>query len=85
MLYPALFAKLEQARWSMQQDILWDSFDSSLITEEQAYTFKFDPAPPLETLMLHFCGEMRLTQWYKKACQWHSEPVIKQIYHLLST
>lgn len=46
--------------------------------------FSFDPAPPLETLMLHFCGEMRLTQWYKKACQWHTEPVIKSIYHLLS-
>ncbi len=42
MLYPALFAKLEQARWSMQQDILWDSFDSSLITEEQAYTIKMN-------------------------------------------
>ena len=46
--------------------------------------FTFDPAPALETLMLHFCGEMRLTQWYKKAASWHTEPVIKQIYKTIS-
>lgn len=46
--------------------------------------FEFDPAPPLETLMLHFCGEVRLTQWYRRAADWHTEPVIKHIYDLLS-
>ncbi|MGB0127268.1 MAG: ferritin-like domain-containing protein [Rhodocyclaceae bacterium] len=46
--------------------------------------FEFDPAPPLETLMLHFCGEVRLTQWYRCASQWHAEPVIKHIYDLIS-
>ncbi len=46
--------------------------------------FEFDPAPPLETLMLHFCGELRLTQWYRRASEWHDEPVIKRIYDLLS-
>ncbi|MDR3391527.1 MAG: ferritin-like domain-containing protein [Sulfuriferula sp.] len=46
--------------------------------------FEFDPAPPMETLMLHFCGEIRLTQWYRCAGQWHTEPVIKHIYGLLS-
>lgn len=46
--------------------------------------FEFDPAPPLETLMLHFCGEIRLTHWYKCAAQWHTEPVIKKIYETLS-
>lgn len=46
--------------------------------------FEFDPAPPLETLMLHFCGEVRLTQWYRCASQWHTEPVIKHIYDLIS-
>lgn len=46
--------------------------------------FAFDPAPPLETLMLHFCGEVRLTQWYRRASEWHSEPVIKHIYDLIS-
>lgn len=55
-------------------------------TEEElhAVRFEFDVAPPMETLMLHFCGEMRLTQWYRCAGQWHTEPVIKHIYGLLS-
>ncbi len=52
--------------------------------ELHAVRFPFDPAPALETLMLHFCGEMRLTQWYKKAAAWHTEPVIKQIYKHIS-
>ena len=46
--------------------------------------FEFDPAPPLETLMLHFCGEIRLNHWYRRASEWHSEPVIKAIYTRLS-
>jgi hypothetical protein len=36
--------------------------------------FEFDPAPALETLMLHFCGEI----------EWHTEPVIKHIYETLA-
>ena len=46
--------------------------------------FEFDPAPPLETLMLHFCGEIRLNHWYRRASEWHTEPVIKAIYTRLS-
>ena len=46
--------------------------------------FEFDPAPPLETLMLHFCGEIRLNHWYRRASEWHTEPVIKHIYATLS-
>ncbi len=46
--------------------------------------FEFDPAPALETLTLHFCGEIRLNHWYRRAGDWHSEPVIKHIYKLLS-
>jgi hypothetical protein len=46
--------------------------------------FEFDPAPALETLMLHFCGEVRLTQWYRKAADWHAEPVIRRIYALIA-
>lgn len=46
--------------------------------------FEFDPAPALETLMLHFCGEIRLNHWYRRAGEWHSEPVIKSIYSHLS-
>ncbi len=46
--------------------------------------FEFDPAPALETLMLHFCGEIRLNHWYRRASEWHTEPVIKAIYTRLS-
>ena len=34
--------------------------------------------------MLHFCGEIRLTQWYRRASEWHTEPVIKKIYDTIS-
>ncbi len=152
MLYIDLFKSLERARWNMETDIPWASFDPALLTDEQAVTIKmnaitewaalpatemflrdfvhdsdfsafmsiwfyeeqkhalvlmdylrrfkpefapteeelhavrfpFDPAPPMETLMLHFCGEVRLTQWYKCASEWHTEPVIKFIYETLS-
>lgn len=46
--------------------------------------FEFDPAPAMETLMLHFCGEIRLNHWYRRASEWHTEPVIKHIYKLIS-
>ena len=46
--------------------------------------FEFDPAPALETLMLHFCGEVRLNHWYRRAADWHSEPVIKAIYKIIA-
>ncbi len=46
--------------------------------------FEFDPAPPLETLMMHFCGEVRLNHWYRCASDWYTEPVIKQIYKIIS-
>ena len=52
--------------------------------ELHAVRFEFDPAPPLETLMLHFCGEVRLTQWYRRAAAWHAEPVIQHVYRLIS-
>ena len=55
-------------------------------TEQELHDirFEFDPAPALETLMLHFCGEIRLNHWYRRASEWHDEPVIKQIYTTLS-
>jgi len=55
-------------------------------TEEELHKvrFEFDPAPALETLMLHFCGEVRLNHWYRKAADWHTEPVIKAIYRTVS-
>ena len=52
--------------------------------ELHAIRFHFDPAPALETLMLHFCGEVRLNHWYRRASEWHSEPVIKRIYDIIS-
>jgi len=57
-----------------------------LPTEEElhAVRFEFDPAPPFETLMLHFCGEIRLNHWYRCASDWHTEPVIKAIYKIIS-
>jgi hypothetical protein len=55
-------------------------------TQEELHNvrFEFDPAPALETLTLHFCGEIRLNHWYRRASEWHTEPVIKHIYRLLS-
>jgi hypothetical protein len=152
MLYPEIFKSLEQIRWTLANDVPWDSFDASKLSDEQAMTIKmnaitewaalpatemflrdnhhdsdfsafmsvwfyeeqkhslvlmeylrrfrpelvptqeelqavrftFDPAPPLETLMLHFCGEIRLNHWYRCAMEWHTEPVIKHIYNLIS-
>ena len=52
--------------------------------ELHAVRFEFDPAPALETLMLHFCGEIRLNHWYRRAAEWHTEPVIKTIYETLA-
>ncbi len=46
--------------------------------------FEFDAAPALETLMLHFCGEIRLNHWYRCAAEWHTEPVIRHIYETLA-
>ncbi|NLY28931.1 MAG: ferritin-like domain-containing protein [Alcaligenaceae bacterium] len=55
-------------------------------TEEELHKvrFEFDPAPALETLMLHFCGEVRLNHWYRRASDWHTEPVIKAIYKIVA-
>ena len=52
--------------------------------ELHAVRFTFDPAPALETLMLHFCGEIRLNHWYRRAAEWHTEPVIRAIYETLA-
>jgi hypothetical protein len=53
-------------------------------TELHAVRFEFDPAPVLETLMLHFCGEIRLNHWYRRASEWHTEPVIRAIYEVIA-
>jgi hypothetical protein len=152
MLYPELFKQFESVRWTMDQDVPWDTFEGERLTDDQARTikmnaitewaalpatemflrdnhgdsdfsafmsiwfyeeqkhalvlieylrrfrphlapteaelqavrFEFDPAPALETLMLHFCGEVRLSHWYRRASEWHTEPVIKRIYELIA-
>ena len=55
-------------------------------TEEELHKvrFDFDPAPAMETLMLHFCGEVRLNHWYRRAAEWHTEPVIQAIYKIIA-
>ena len=55
-------------------------------TEEELHNvrFEFDPAPAMETLMLHFCGEIRLNHWYRRAAEWHTEPVIQAIYNIVA-
>ncbi|HMN82505.1 MAG TPA: ferritin-like domain-containing protein [Burkholderiaceae bacterium] len=52
--------------------------------ELHAVRFTFDEAPALETLMLHFCGEIRLNHWYRRAAEWHTEPVIRAIYETIA-
>jgi len=52
--------------------------------ELHAVRFEFDPAPVLETLMLHFCGEIRLNHWYRRAAEWHTEPVIRSVYEVIA-
>lgn len=42
MLYPELFRQLESVRWDMDKDIPWQSFDASLLSEEQAQTIKMN-------------------------------------------
>lgn len=42
------------------------------------------PAPWSGTLAMHFCGELRLGMWYRRWSDTFKEPVLKQIYHLIS-
>lgn len=53
-------------------------------TELASVRFSFDPAPALDSLALHFCGEIRLNNWYRCAKDHHTEPVIRYIYQLLA-
>jgi hypothetical protein len=34
--------------------------------------------------LYYFCGEVRLNHWYRRAAEWHTEPVIKAIYETLA-
>jgi len=76
----------EQKHSLVLMEYLRRFYPSLVPTEDELdkVRFEFDPAPPLETLMLHFCGEIRLNHWYRCASDWHTEPVIKQIYKMIS-
>ena len=41
MLYPKIYIDFERARWTFD-DINWDQFDPSLLTDEQAKTIKMN-------------------------------------------
>ena len=42
MLYPKIFVQLEKVRWNMADDVPWDSFDASRLSDEQATTIKMN-------------------------------------------
>ena len=42
MLYPDLFKAFEAVRWTFEDDVPWDTFDRSMLTEEQALTIKMN-------------------------------------------
>ena len=42
MLYPEIFKSLEQIRWTLANDVPWDSFDASKLSDEQAMTIKMN-------------------------------------------
>ncbi len=55
-------------------------------TEEELELISSDFAlvPSLESLMLHFCRELRLMQWFKTSARGQTEPVIKKVYRVIS-
>ena len=42
MLYPELFRALEDVRWNLEDDVPWEAFDGSLLSDEQARTIKMN-------------------------------------------
>jgi len=43
------------------------------------------PAPWLRTLVMHFCGELRLGMWYHRWSEVCEEPVLRSIYRLIGS
>ena len=71
MLYPELFASLEKARWNMADDIAWDRFDASLLSDEQAQTIKMNAIPSgrLCRQQRCSCATIRMTVIFLHSCQ----------------
>src|SRR5512134_4144610 len=42
MLYPDLFRALEEVRWNLEDDVPWNAFDTTLLSDEQAQTIKMN-------------------------------------------
>lgn len=57
-----------------------------LPSDKELNTISADCAlvPSLESIMLHFCREIRLMQWFKTSARWQSEAVIKKIYRVIA-
>lgn len=51
--------------------------------EEVAIKFSDSPMSVAETMALHMCTELSVIRWYRKMADWHTEPLIKQIYKSL--
>lgn len=67
-------------------DYLQRFWPSLVPSEQELQDMQFDYNPSLspENLMLFFCSEVRMSQWYKCAADWHSEPVIRQVCQLIA-
>ena len=42
MLYPELFKAFETVRWTVDNDVPWDEFDTARLSDEQALTIKMN-------------------------------------------
>jgi hypothetical protein len=60
MLYPELFRAVEEVRWSLEQDVPWNAFDGTLLSDEQAQTIRMNAITWLERRLdgqIRFDGE----------------------------
>lgn len=48
--------------------------------EEVSIRFSDSPMTIAETMALHMCTELSAIRWYRKMSEWHTEPLIKNIY-----
>ena len=48
--------------------------------EEVTIPFSDSPMSVAEMMALHMCTELSVIRWYRKMADWHTEPLIKNIY-----
>jgi len=51
--------------------------------EEVAIKFSDSPMTIAELMALHMCTELSVIRWYRKMADWHTEPLIKEMYRNL--